>query len=88
MAYYPLLGWGIFWVSFVLSIILFVKYRKLYTIFYLIGLALYIFTAGFLIDVYSFGKFGILITLVISAIFFMLVGYYLSKVLNLESEEQ
>jgi hypothetical protein len=88
MVFYPILGWGVFWVSFILAIVLFVKYRKLYTVFYLISIALYIFTAGFAIEVFEFGKFGILSTLVISAVIFMLLGYYLSKVLDLKESKK
>ena len=89
MAYwYPILGWGVFWVSFVVAIILFSIYKKLSVIFYLISVALYIFTAGFMIDVFEFGKFGILATLVISAIIFMVLGFYLSKVLDFDSNKK
>ncbi len=84
MAYgfYPFLGWSVFFISFVIAIILFGKYKKLYPVFYLISIALYIFTAGFAIDVYQFGRFGILGTLVLSAIIFMLLGFYLSKIMH------
>jgi len=86
MAYgfYPFLGWAVFWISLISSIILFAKYKKLSSIFYLISVSLYIFTIGFAIDVFEFGKFGILTTLVVSALIFMLLGYYLSKVLHPE----
>ena len=83
MVFYPVLGWGVFWVSFIIGIILFIKYKKLYTILYLISIAFYIFTAGFTIDVFNFGQFGILAILVLSAVLFMLLGYYLSKVIHL-----
>ena len=73
-------GWGIFWIALILGIILFAKYKKMYIVFYLISIALYIFTAGFVIDAFSLGRFGILSTLVISAIIFMILGYYLSRV--------
>ena len=86
MAYgfYPFLGWAVFWISVITSIVLFAKYKKMSSIFYLISVSLYIFTAGFAIDVFEFGKFGILTTLVLSALIFMLLGYYLSKVLHHE----
>ena len=84
MAFYGLLGWGVFWISFILSIIIFSTYKKLYPVFYLISITLYIYTAGFMIDVFSFNEMSILATLVISAILFMVLGYYLSKVLHLE----
>jgi len=80
--WYPFLGWGVFWISFVVAIILFSIYKKLYIIFYLVSVSLYIFTAGFMVDVFEFGKLGILTTLVASALIFMVLGFYLSKVLE------
>ena len=82
MAYgfYPFLGWSLFIIGFIVAIILFAKYKKLYSVFYLISICLYIFTAGFTIDVFEFKEFGILTTLVISAILFMLLGFYLSHI--------
>lgn len=53
----------------------------------MISMALYIFTAGFMVDVFDFGKLGILTVLVISSMVFMALGYYLSKVLNLEHKK-
>ena len=47
----------------------------------MISMALYIFTAGFVIDVFNLKKLGILTILVLSAAVFMILGYYLSKVL-------
>ena len=84
MVFYPILGWGIFWISFVVAIILYSIYRKLYTVIYLISVALYIITAGFMIDAFELGRFGILTTLVVSAILFMLLGYCFSQVLDLK----
>ncbi len=80
--WYPFLGWGVFWISFVVAIILFSIYKKLYIIFYLVSVSLYIFTAGFMVDVFEFGKLGTLTTLVVSALIFMVLGFYLSKVLE------
>ena len=82
--FYGYLGWAIFWISLIIGIILFIKSKKLYPVVYLISIALYVFTAGFIIDVYSFGKLGILLTLVISAIVFMLLGYYFSRLIRSE----
>ena len=87
MAYwYPILGWGVFWIGLIVSIILFSIYKKLYPVIYLISVALYIFTIGFTIDVFELQETGILITLVISAIMFMVLGFYLSKVVHLEAK--
>ena len=84
MVWYPILGWGVFWISFIVAIVLFSVYKKLSVIFYLVSVALYVFTAGFFMDVFDIGKFGILATLVFSAVVFMLLGFYLSKVLDLD----
>ena len=85
--WYSFLGWSVFWISFILAIILFAIYKKIYPVFYMISMALYIFTAGFMVDVFDFGKLGILTVLVISSMVFMALGYYLSKVLNLEHKK-
>ncbi len=82
--FYPFLGWGVFWICFVIAIILFGKFKRLYPVFYLISVGLYIFTVGFMIDVFEFKEFGVLGSLVISAIVFMLLGFYLSKVVHLQ----
>jgi hypothetical protein len=84
MVWYPAIGWLVGVISFIVAIILFVIYKKLYNIFYLISISLYIFTRSFMIDVYDFEKLGILITLIISAIIFMLLGYYLSIIFSKE----
>jgi hypothetical protein len=87
MIWYPFLGWGIFWISLVASIILFAIYKKMYPIFYLISIALYVFTCGFAINVFEFGKLQILTTLLFSAILFMGLGYYFSKIFLRTTEE-
>ena len=84
--WYPILGWGVFWIGLIVSIILFSIYRKLYPVIYLISVSLYIFTVGFMIDVFNFQELGILITLVVSAIVFMALGFYLSRVVHLEEK--
>jgi hypothetical protein len=84
--WYPILGWGVFWIGLVVSIILFSIYKKLYPILYLISVCLYIFTAGFMIDVFDLTSPGILATLVFSSLLFMGIGFYLSKVLHLDSK--
>lgn len=83
MYWYPFLGWSVFWIGLIVSIVLFAVYKKLYPVMYLVSIALYIFTVGFIIDVYEFNELLILVTLVFSAVVFMLLGFYLSKVLHL-----
>lgn len=89
MAYgfYPFVGMGVFWIGLIIAIILFATYKKIYPVFYMASVALYIFTASFMIDVFNLGKLAILSTLIISAVLFMLLGYYLSQVLHLEHEK-
>ena len=85
MAYgewYPFLGWADFIISLIIAIVIYAKSRKFYPIFYLIAISLYVFTAGFYIDVYDLTKGGILMVLVISAVLFMLVGWYFSKIFH------
>ena len=80
MAWYGILGWGIFWISFIVAVVLFASYKKLHPVMYMVSISLYIFSAGFLIDVFNLPKIGILMTLVFSACLFMVLGYYFSKV--------
>ncbi|MBS3082171.1 hypothetical protein J4416_04560 [Candidatus Pacearchaeota archaeon] len=83
MAYgewYPFLGWTVFIISLIIAIIIFSSKRKFYPIFYLISISLYIFTAGFYIDVYNLAKGGILSVLAVSAVLFMFIGWYFSKI--------
>ena len=86
MVFYSFLGWLVFWISLVLAIVLFARYKKIYPVFYLITISLYIFTVGYMIDIFEFGDLGVLITLVLSALLFMGLGYYLSRVLRSEKE--
>lgn len=71
-------GWGIFFIGVVLAIILFAIKKKFYPVMYLISIATYIFTVGFIIDAFDFGKNLILTTLAISSIGFILIGLYIA----------
>jgi len=83
MAYwYPLMGWAVFWIGLIVAIVLFSSYKKIYSVFYLVSVSLYIFTVGFMIDVFKFGKGPILTTLVFSALLFMVLGYYFSVIFS------
>jgi len=79
MAWYPILGYGIFWIALVVAIIMYAMKRKWHPIMYLISVALYIFTVGFVIDVFQFSKNGILLILAFSALVMIGLGLYLSK---------
>ncbi len=82
MAWYPLIGWPVFFVGAIISIVLFSNMKRLYPVFYTASISLYIFTAGFFIDAFDLKRGAILAVLVVSAILFMLVGYYFSKVFH------
>ena len=45
-------GWGIFFIGLVLAIILFAIRKKFYPVMYLVSVATYIFTVGFVIDAF------------------------------------
>ncbi len=79
MAWYPFVGYGVFWIGLIVSIILYAMKRKWYPIMYLISVSLYIFTAGFIIDVFNLSKNLILLTLAFSALVMIGLGMYLSK---------
>jgi hypothetical protein len=78
-------GWTIFFIGLVASIIIFSIKQKFYPVMYLISIATYVFTVGFIIDAFDFGKNGVLIMLAISAALFILLGVYFSKKLNAPS---
>jgi len=80
MIWYSTVGWLIFWVGLITAIILFSNYKKLYPVFYLASICLYIFSISFMMNLFDFSKNGVLITLVFSAILFMALGYYFSRV--------
>jgi len=81
MVWYQVLGWLTFWIGLIIAIVLFSSSKKIYPVFYLASICLYIFTMGFAIDVFEFGKTARLATFVFTALLFMFLGYYLSKVL-------
>lgn len=81
------LGWGIFFIGLVASIIIFATKRKFYPVMYLVSIALYIFTIGFVADAFDIGKNGVLLILAFSAIIFILLGVYFGSKFNREKED-
>lgn len=79
MAWYPFLGYGTFWIGLVVAIILYAMKRKWHPIMYLVSVCLYIFTVGFVIDVFDLSKNWILLILAFSALIMIGLGFYLSK---------
>ena len=77
--WYPILGWAVLWIGLVISIILMAINKKFYPVMYVVSVGLYIYTAGFIIDVFTLGSGGVLFVLIFSALVFMGLGYYLSK---------
>ena len=79
MVWYPLIGWGVFWLGLIIAIILYAMKRKWYPIMYLISVCVYVFTVSFVIDAYDLSKNGILGALAFSAAIMISLGFYLSK---------
>jgi len=71
-------GWGIFFIGLMAAIVLFAIKRKFYPVMYLVSIALYIFTIGFIIDIFDLSKNGVLLLLAFSALVFILLGLYFS----------
>ena len=72
-------GWGIFFIGLVVAIILYAVKQKFYPVMYLVSIATYIFTIGFVIDAFDLGKNVVLLLLGLSAVIFILLGFYFSK---------
>ena len=79
MVWSSILGYGVFWIGLVVAIILYAVKRKWYPIMYLICVSLYIFTVGFMIDVFNFSTNETLLTLAFSAVLMIVAGIYLSS---------
>lgn len=79
MNWYPFLGYSVFWLALITAIVLYVAKRKWYPLLYLISVSLYVFTVGFVIDVFDLSKNGILFLLALSAALMIGAGMYLSK---------
>ncbi len=77
--WYPILGWFLFWIGLLTALIMYLSKKRWYPIAYLISILLYIFTLGFVIDVFNLSKNTILLLLALSALIMMSIGGYLSK---------
>ncbi|MBT7102604.1 hypothetical protein HN935_03790 [archaeon] len=80
MVWYPVIGWAAFWIGLIVAIILVSINKKFYPVLHVVSICLYIFTAGFLIDVFNLQKLGIMTVLIFSAVLFMVLGRHFSKV--------
>src|SRR3989344_6786887 len=72
-------GWGIFFIGLVAAIIIFAIKRKFYPIMYLISITTYIFTIGFVIDAFDLSRDVTLLLLALSAVIFILLGFYFAR---------
>jgi membrane protein implicated in regulation of membrane protease activity len=72
-------GWGIFFVAFIIAIIMFAVKKKFYPVMYLISIATYVFTVGFVIDAFHLSKEWILLLLALSAVIFIGLGFDFSR---------
>ena len=80
-------GWGIFSIALIASIVLFAVKRKFYPVFYLLSIATYVFTIGFVIDAFDLGKNSILLVLAFSAIVFIAIGAYFGNKFKKHKQE-
>lgn len=72
-------GWGIFFIGLVVAIILFAIKREFSPVMYLVSIATYIFTIGFVIDAFDLSKNWTLLLLALSAVIFIVLGVYFTK---------
>lgn len=89
MVYAPWLapyGWGIFFIGLVAAVILFAIKRKFAPVMYLVSIATYIFTIGFVIAVFEIGKNGVLVLLAVSSALFIVIGFYFSRKVHHDRE--
>ncbi len=75
-------GWSIFTLGLIAAIILFSIKKKFSPVMYLVSVATYIFTVGFVIDAFDMGREGVLLLLALSAVLFIALGFYFSKKSN------
>ncbi|MGM5483915.1 MAG: hypothetical protein ACQER9_03300 [Nanobdellota archaeon] len=79
MAWYPTLGYIIFSIALLAMIIIYLNTRKWYPIAYIISITTYIFTLGFIIDVYQLSKNWIILLLLFTALLMVIIGKYISR---------
>lgn len=80
-------GWGIFFIGLIVAIVLYAIKRKFYPVMYLVSIATYIFTIGFVIDAFDLNKNWVLLLLALSAIIFMVLGWYFGKKFSKKTQE-
>jgi hypothetical protein len=88
MAWYPFLGYSVFWIGLIAAIIIYAVKRKWHPVLYLVSICIYTFTVGYVIDVFHVSKDGILLILALSALVMIGVGFYMSKKINSEKKNQ
>ena len=82
MFWYPFVGYSIFWLGLIASIIIYAIMRKWHPLMYFISICLYIFTVCFFIDIFDLSKNLILLVLAFPACLMIAVGKYLSTKLR------
>ena len=79
MVLFHILGDVIFLIGLVVAVLLFAAKKKWFMIMYLISICVYIFTIGFVVDVFDLSKDQILLILAFSSGIMIGAGVYLSK---------
>ena len=80
-------GWGIFFIGLIGALLLFTTKKKFYPVMYLVSIATYIFTIGFVIDAFDLTRNWVLLLLAISAIIFICLGVYFSKKISKQKSD-
>lgn len=78
-AWVSVLGWTIFFIAFIVAIILFASIKKFYPVMYLVSIATYLFTIGWIVDIFHWTRNGRLLILAFSSILFIGMGFYFSR---------
>lgn len=79
MTWYGPFGISIFWVALIAAIIIYATKRKWYPIAFLISASIYVFTVGYVIDIFDLSRELILLSLAVSAALMIGAGFYLTK---------
>ena len=73
-------GFLVYFIAVIVSIIWFVLYRKLSIVMYTISITTLIFSIFYMIDVFDFNRHLVLLTLVLSTIIFYVLGKYFKNI--------
>jgi len=73
------LGFVIFLVALIVSIIYYLRYKKIYLVSLILSIAVYTFSVFYTWDVFELNKNGVLLLLIVSTIIMLFLGKYTSN---------